>query len=86
MATIKTRIINKHESQLDWDKAVNFIPLQGEIIIYDSTDNNVPSRIKIGDGSTLLADLPFFADNRLIWDNFTDAPVVEKDTKSWGEF
>ena len=36
---IKTRIINKHDIPSNWIKAVNFIPKQGEIIIYDKEDN-----------------------------------------------
>ena len=36
---IKTRIINKHDIPSNWIKAVNFVPKQGEIIIYDKEDN-----------------------------------------------
>ena len=31
---IKTRIINKHDLEVNWN-AATFIPKQGEIIIYD---------------------------------------------------
>lgn len=31
----KTRIIHKHDTEENWNKAVNFIPQNGEIIIYD---------------------------------------------------
>ena len=83
--TIKRRIINKHETQEDWEKAVNFQPLQAEIIIYDSTDKNVPSRFKIGDGMTFLKDLPF-ADGRAVWEDFTEAPAPIVDDRTWEEF
>ena len=86
MPVKKTRIINKHETQEDWEKAVNFQPLQAEIIVYDSTDPNVPARIKIGDGISFLKDLPFFGDNRNIWEDFTDAPAAADEGKTWEEF
>ena len=33
--TLKTRVKHKHDIPANWEKAVNFIPLAGEIIIYD---------------------------------------------------
>ncbi len=32
---IKTRIIHKHDTEANWNLAVNFIPKQGELIVYD---------------------------------------------------
>ena len=32
---IKTRIQNKHDLELNWNAATGFIPLQGELIVYD---------------------------------------------------
>lgn len=51
---VNTRIINKHDTKANWDKAVNFKPKAGEIIIYDDLN-----KIKIGDGETLVSDLDF---------------------------
>lgn len=51
---IKTRIQNKNDTSENWEKAVNFIPLKGEIIIYNDT-----LQFKIGDGTTLLSQLEF---------------------------
>lgn len=31
----KTRIQNKHDTEASWIKAENFIPFEGEIIVYD---------------------------------------------------
>lgn len=56
---IKTRVINKHDIEANWIKAINFIPLQGEIIVYDVDDNYNYERFKIGDGKTLINALPF---------------------------
>lgn len=53
--TLKTRIINKHDTTINWNKATNFIPKKGEIVIYD--DNN--GKLKIGDGVNSVIKLPF---------------------------
>ena len=36
---INSRIIHKHDIESNWKKAVNFIPLKAEIIVYDIDDN-----------------------------------------------
>ena len=56
---IKTRIMMKTDSQANWDRQINFIPLQGEIIIYSADDTHPFSRLKIGDGNTTVVSLPF---------------------------
>lgn len=56
---INTRIINKHAVESDWLKAVNFIPKQGELIVYDKDSTYDYERIKIGDGVTNVNSLPF---------------------------
>ncbi len=57
---VNTRIIHKHDTEINWSKATNFIPKQGEIIIYDKDDNYNYERIKVGDGATLVNNLPFY--------------------------
>lgn len=59
---IKTRIIHKHDTAANWELAVNFIPKQGEIIIYDKDSTYNYERFKIGDGATLVSALPFAND------------------------
>ena len=63
------RIIQKHETEANWNKATKFIPKLGEVIIYDPDANHTTSRIKIGDGTTVVANLPFvqqgFIDSQL---------------------
>ena len=56
---IYTRAQQKHDIEANWIKAINFIPLEGEIIIYDADENYSYQRIKIGDGKTKVNDLPF---------------------------
>lgn len=48
--TVKTRILHKHDTEENWQKAANFVPMAGEIIIYDADETNTTPRIKIGDG------------------------------------
>ena len=59
---LNTRIINKHAVEADWIKATNFIPKQGELIVYDRDANYTYERFKIGDGTTNVNDLSFTND------------------------
>lgn len=57
--TIKTRIQLKNDTEENWNKATNFAPKEGEVIIY-STDGTHPfSRLKVGHNDTIVSDLPF---------------------------
>ena len=56
------RAIQKHDVEANWLKAINFIPLQGEIIVYDIDDNYDHERLKVGDGKTTVSALPFASD------------------------
>ena len=51
---IRTRIQNKNDTSENWAKAVNFVPLKGEIVIYNDL-----RLIKIGDGVTKIGALEF---------------------------
>lgn len=53
----KEKIIIKKDTIENWNKAKNFIPKEGEIIIYNDIDN----AIKIGNGKTNVNDLPFLS-------------------------
>lgn len=56
---LKTRIQHKHDIEANWNKATNFIPKAGELIIYDSDENYSYPRIKIGNGFQNINTLPF---------------------------
>jgi hypothetical protein len=89
---INTRIQNKHDFEVNWLRATNFVPKDGEIIIYNKElDNDLNllcslpigrtkpfpyDRIKIGDGITNVINLPFAAGNQADW--------LENDTKQPG--
>ena len=57
--SFNARIKSKHDVEANWKKATNFIPYEGEIIIYDSDNTHTASRFKVGNGSTKINDLPF---------------------------
>lgn len=67
MSTVNTRIKSKHDTTANWNDARGFIPLAGEIIIYDDYETssegvNIPS-FKVGDGQAYVQDLPFVNDD-----------------------
>ena len=61
--TLKTRVVQKHDVESNWLLATNFIPMNGEIIIYDEDDNYNYKRIKIGNGIDNVNDLSFINTN-----------------------
>lgn len=56
---LSARIVHKHDVEANWLKATNFIPKQGEIIVYDKDASHNYGRIKVGDGETTVSSLPF---------------------------
>lgn len=52
----KAPAIVKRDSTKNWEKATNYIPNVGTIVIMDNEDNTV--QLKFGDGKTPLKDLP----------------------------
>lgn len=58
--TLKTRVVLKHDTEANWNKATTFIPKKGEVIIYDPDNAHTYSRQKIGDGVKTVVALPFF--------------------------
>lgn len=59
---LNTRIVHKHDTAANWNKATNFVPKQGELIVYDRDADYAYERIKIGDGATNVNTLPFVDD------------------------
>jgi len=63
--TFKTRVQLKSDTEANWNKAGpkegsnGFVPLLGELIVYTADDAHHFSRLKVGDGSTNVVNLPF---------------------------
>lgn len=53
------RFTPKGDIEANWKKAVGFIPLDKEIIIYKPDETHSAARFKVGDGKTEVNDLPF---------------------------
>lgn len=62
----QSRIQLKHDTEENWLKATNFIPKEGEIVIYDVDENNPIARFKIGDGTTKVNQLSFVSHHKII--------------------
>lgn len=59
---INGRLVQKHDVQSNWERATNFTPMAGEVIVYDIDENYSYERIKIGDGIQNVNTLPFVND------------------------
>lgn len=59
--TVKSRVQVKRGTSADWALATNFYPLEGEIIFYSDLN-----KIKVGNGNTLVKDLPFIGAGDII--------------------
>lgn len=58
---VKTRVQHKHDVEANWNLATGFVPLAGELIVYDEDSTHDYKRLKIGDGSTVVGALNFVA-------------------------
>lgn len=77
-ATVNTRIKIKHDTTEHWNNATGFIPMPGELIVYDDYETktyeveeygetvtktvNIPN-VKVGTGNAYVQDLAFIADD-----------------------
>jgi hypothetical protein len=81
---VRSRISLKHDVDANWKTASNnnFVPKDGEVIIYDIDSNgsttdpkgHTVKRYKIGDGKTKVNDLPFVSDQSV--DMFVENSLV----------
>lgn len=53
------RFCPKGDIEANWNKAVGYVPLDKEIIIYKKDESHPAARFKVGDGKTVVQDLPF---------------------------
>ena len=70
---IDTRIRHKHDTEANWNKATNFIPLLGELIVYDPDASFSYCRVKMGDGVNVVSALPFMG---TLWNKWSAADLV----------
>jgi len=60
----------KHDVEKNWNKAINFIPLKDELIIYEPDEVIDYYRVKIGDGVKSVINLEFYKQPTSIWKTF----------------
>lgn len=53
---LKARIQQKHDFEINWQKAVNFIPKSGELIVYDSEVDINGNVLTLSNGSSVLPE------------------------------
>lgn len=94
MKELKARLTVKHDTTANWNAARGFVPMNGEIIVYDDYQSYekdgetvyVPG-IKIGTGNAFVQDLAFCsgADSQKIIDhiNNRDIHVTLEDKRFW---
>ena len=96
--TVNTRIQLKRDSTANWNAAQGFVPLQGELIIYNDYKTiqreidgelrtvQIPG-IKIGDGMAYVQDLPFvdeeLRDRLMVHINNPDIHVTLQEKLFW---
>ena len=68
---LRARLSQLHKTETAWDSLPEFIPFSGELIVFDPDSTHSFARLKIGDGKTLLKDLPFVIDSAILG-YFTD--------------
>jgi hypothetical protein len=92
---IKGRIINKHDTEANWNKAVNFAPLLGETIVYDPDSTHSRPRYKVGiwDGKSektadmLIMNLPFANEpDTILEDDLANLFTKAKAARSYATF
>ena len=59
--TFNTRIQSLHDVEENWS-GKDFTPFDGEIVVYSSDETHASPRLKVGDGTSLIDNLPFAVD------------------------
>lgn len=57
--SLQARIQNKCDTTANWEKATNFVPKKGEIIVYSDGGGAGIPKMKVGDGTTKVGSLKF---------------------------
>ena len=60
---VKSNAIVKIDTEENWAKAINYIPDQFTIIVYEYQDRS--PKIKMGDGKHTVSELPFLNESRI---------------------
>ena len=78
--SIKARFQLKNDTETNWNKAINFVPLKGEVIVYSIDDSHPFFRLKIGDGIHTIIELPFIDSSSI-----EGKKIIVDTTANWRE-
>lgn len=56
---INARVQLKMDTEANWQTHSSFVPYAGELVLYSADTTHSYARMKVGDGSTTIANLPF---------------------------
>lgn len=62
---MRARISQLHRTESEWNLLTNFVPMKGEVIVFDPDEQCPYARLKVGDGTTKLQELPFFIESAI---------------------
>lgn len=68
---LRGKAVFKHETEADWLKS-NYVPEDGEMVLYDEDKDHKQKRIKYGNGKDKVKDLPFAQAEESEWDFVID--------------
>ena len=74
---LNARLCQKIDTEENWNKATNFVPMKGEVIIYTDNDGK-NERIKIGNGIDLVGDLDFVPSGLKAWKQTDDILICNQ--------
>lgn len=77
IAKLNSRSIQKHDTEANWKLATSFVPLLGELIVYDIDDNYTYQRFKMGNGTTAINNLPFIIHNPIWSGTYAEYQVAD---------
>ena len=77
---ILSRIQHKHDIEANWSQINNFIPKDGELIIYDIDESHSYPRFKVGDGTSNINDLTF-TDKEFATKDYVDKSIINIPTE-----
>ena len=66
----KQKFTLKADIELNWKKAINFIPKFNELIIYEPDETYEYYRVKVGNGIMNVNELPFVTAQQPEWKEF----------------
>jgi len=69
MADKRNQALIKRDTLEHWEKAKTYIPMSGVIVVIDMPDGSI--QLKLGDGETLVSELPNVLDNN----NVSTTPI-----------